>query len=223
MPYTKQDIIDKVINKSNALRELYKADVINYRGKTKKGLKYSEIVSSYLCTHIKLLESITSVTREKPYRVNTHNGSTQKAETNRIEERIALHMYGYRYDFIGKIVDYQVPLKNSMDDKGLGKIDLLAKQGEVLTILELKKVDSKETLLRAVLEAFTYYKTVDQQKLLMEYQAKHLEKAAFVYKSGEAHSEYLGSSNENVKKLMNLLQVKLYVYSGSEPYIVEMP
>ncbi len=221
MPYEKQEIINKVIEASRVPRDLYKSKVVNYRGKTAEGHKYSEIVSEYLCENIEVLNSIRSVTREKPYKVISHKGKTQREQSNRVEERIALDMYGHCYKHIGEIVDYQVPLKNRRSDKGLGKIDLLAKQNDVIAILELKKPESQETLLRAVLETFTYYKLVDQKKLLDEFTAQSLEKAALVYKGGAAHEEYLNGPNNSIKKLMALLDVKLFVYFKSGMYSVE--
>ena len=61
----------------------------------------------------------------------------------------------------GKILDYQVPLKNKSTDKGLGKIDLISvkessKPGtKIIYFLELKKDNSKETLLRCLLEVYS--------------------------------------------------------------------
>lgn len=77
---------------------------------------------------------------------------------------------GKVFDVIGKIIDYQTPLKDIQTDKA-GKIDLLAynENEKTLRILELKKLDSKETMLRCVLEAYTYLKIVDKAKLLKDF------------------------------------------------------
>lgn len=53
------------------------------------------------------------------------------------------------------ILDYEEPLREANSTKA-GEIDLLAFDGEYLRILELKKTDSNETMLRCVLEGFTY-------------------------------------------------------------------
>lgn len=58
---------------------------------------------------------------------------------------------------IGEIMDYEVPLFNS----GNRNIDLISKRGEKLYLLELKKNRSMETLLRCLLEVYTYSCFVD--------------------------------------------------------------
>ena len=69
---------------------------------------------------------------------------------------------------LGKVLDYQTPLKNKRSDRA-GKIDLLAYNGKVLRLLELKEPNSLETMLRCTLEGFTYLRTVNQKKLLEDW------------------------------------------------------
>lgn len=54
---------------------------------------------------------------------------------------------------IGIVLDYQVPLKNRREDKA-GKVDLISLNEDNLYLLELKRQDSNETMLRCVLEGF---------------------------------------------------------------------
>lgn len=128
-------------------------------------------------------------------------------------------MWGNTYKAIGKIVDYQVPLKSRRDkeNKGLGKIDLLSHNGDSLIMLELKRFENKETLLRTVLEIYTYWKIVDRTKLLSDYndlQTNRVEKGVLVYKNSPLH---LQIQDAQVARLMQALDVKAYVISGDVP------
>jgi len=106
------------------------------------------------------------------------DGKIKDENSNREEEKIAMKLFhssqnqGKVFDIIGKIIDYQTPLKNVQTDDA-GKIDLLAynekENPKTLRILELKKPDSEETMLRCVLEAYTYLKVVDKDKLLKDF------------------------------------------------------
>ena len=71
---------------------------------------------------------------------------------------------------LGEVIDYQVPLKSKQSDRA-GKIDLMTfdESTGILRLIELKAPKSKETLLRCVLEIYTYYKTVDMNELLRSY------------------------------------------------------
>lgn len=73
---------------------------------------------------------------------------------------IAIHNSGTEFCF-GKVSDYQVPLKERQKDR-FGEIDLVAQSGASIKLLELKiNGKGKETLLRALLEVYTYYKLLD--------------------------------------------------------------
>lgn len=226
MNYTREDLLKKVQDDCNDMQSFYKSDFVNYRGKTDKGEKYTEIVAEYLLNHFDLFDNIKMISREKGYAVDTHDGKTKNASSNREEERIALEMFNEKkcYDYIGKIIDYQTPLKNIRSNAGLGKIDLLAANDNYVTILELKKEDSKETLLRCVLEAYTYIKTVNADKLMGDFELQNykLRSAAFVFKNKEQHNEYQ-SDSVFTKELMAKLDIGIYIISkSSNGYVVEM-
>jgi len=74
------------------------------------------------------------------------------------------------YPNIGKILDYQVPLKDVQGTKA-GKIDLISLKEEenVLYLIELKNNKSIETLLRCILEIMTYLKQIDGEKLKSDF------------------------------------------------------
>lgn len=120
---------------------------------------------------------------------------------------------GEQYVKVGKILDYQVPLKNKQSDQA-GKIDLLAYDGSILRVLELKKPDTQETMLRCVLEGYTYLRTVDTVKLTADFDIladTPVKASPFVFENSLPHQEYL-DERPNLKKLMELLD--------SEPFFI---
>lgn len=62
---------------------------------------------------------------------------------------------------LGEILDYEVPLNHASSRN----IDLISARAKTLYILELKKCHSQETLLRCLLEAYTYSCLVDRSRL----------------------------------------------------------
>ncbi len=78
------------------------------------------------------------------------------------EKLLAIALFNSNTDYcLGKIIDYQVPLKENQSDK-YGEIDLVAQKDRSLKLIELKiKGENEETLLRSLLEAYTYYKLIN--------------------------------------------------------------
>ena len=146
-----------------------------------------EVIAKWLCDNfedfnngikpIKRLGEKQGRIPGKPYRAEHKNEKCDK-KSNRLEEHYAKKMFEIcnsdednpNWPF-GNVIDYQVPLKNEQDDFA-GKIDLLSykkedKDNNGVYIIELKKPGSKETLLRCMLEAFTYYKTIADKKAFL--------------------------------------------------------
>lgn len=64
---------------------------------------------------------------------------------------------------LGRIVDYEVPLQETLRSR-LGDVDLIATAGPAIKLIELKithPAGRGESLLRALLEAHTYYKLLE--------------------------------------------------------------
>lgn len=213
MGYTEKGIIEICEKEFCNVATFYQADVVNYRGKTTDtDVLYNEIVANFVCEHFSdFVDGIKKITREKTYKTPSHTGEL-KEKTNREEERIAVELFNQgEFDFIGKMIDYQTPLKNTSKDVA-GKIDLLSYDGKTLFILELKKPDSTETMLRCVLEGFTYMKTVDTDKLLKDFDLPcdtRIVACPLVFFDGEQHKE-MSESRPNLFKLMELLNSKPY-------------
>ena len=223
--YSKDEIIKKLEVAKSEMWKFYSQDFVNYRGKTsdKERDYYTEIIAKWLLDNIELFNDIKMISRESSYKVDSHDGKIKNEKSEREEEIIAMKLFDFSqnqgkvFDIIGKIIDYQTPLKNVQTDKA-GKIDLLAynekENPKTLRILELKKIDSKETMLRCVLEAYTYLKIVDKAKLLKDFglpENTKIKACPFVFYSGEQHQEMkeIKDSRKNLGELIKKLDIEI--------------
>ena len=229
--YSKEEIIKKLEESKSEMGQFYSENFLNYISETsdKEG-DYTEIIAEWLLNNIKLFDEIKPITREKNYKVKTHDGKIKNEKSNREEEIIAMKLFelsqnqGKVFDIIGKIIDYQTPLKNIRADKA-GKIDLLAynEEEKILRILELKKPDSEETMLRCVLEAYTYLKVVDKDKLLKDFglpKNTKIKACPFVFYGKEQYKE-MQEDRKNLKDLIKELGIEvIYLKEENGEYSV---
>ena len=228
--YSKNEILEEIQDMGN----FYKRKVVNYRGTTSDSKEYyTEVVAEWILKNIYLFDYIKPITREKSYKVDSHDGKNKDKDSNREEEKIAMKLFdlsqnqGKVFDVIGKIIDYQTPLKDIQTDKA-GKIDLLAynESKKTLRILELKKPDSEETMLRCVLEAYTYLKVVDKDKLLKDFglpEDTEIKACPFVFYDGEQHQEMkeIKDSRKNLGELIEKLGIEvIYLKEENGEYSV---
>ena len=230
--YSKEEIIKKLEASKSEMGQFYSEDFLNYISETsdKEG-DYTEIIAGWLLDNIELFNEIKLITREKSYKVKTHDGIIKNEESKREEEKIAMKLFdssknrGKVFDIIGKIIDYQTPLKNVRGDKA-GKIDLLAynENEKTLRILELKRPDSKETMLRCVLEAYTYLKVVDKDKLLKDFGLPEntiVKACPFVFYGKEQYRE-MQQDREHLKDLIEKLGIEvIYLEEKNEEYSIK--
>ena len=152
----------------------YKSPVVNYKGKV-TGSKdlYSEVIAETLIND-NFIKDWLNLIPERPEHFKINHPNTDKNVdalkiTNRKEEILAkLLFYQGNVDGLGYIFDYQTPLKKTRNDS-YGKIDLLGynTDDECYSVIELKyrPSGSEETLLRCILEAYTYYKLLDLKQI----------------------------------------------------------
>ena len=152
----------------------YKSAIVNYKGYV-KGSKdlYSEVIAETLVTDGFIKDWLNLIpVRPEHFKIN-HSNENEKLDalkiTNRKEEILAkLLFYQGNIDGLGYIFDYQTPLKEARNDS-YGKIDLLGynTDDECYSVIELKyrPSGSEETLLRCVLEAYTYYRLLDIKQI----------------------------------------------------------
>lgn len=153
----------------------YKSDIVNYKGHV-TGSKdlYSEVIAKTLINDNFIKDWLNLIpARPEHFKIN-HPNTDENVDalkiTNRKEEILAkLLFYQGNIDGLGYIFDYQTPLKASRNDS-YGKIDLLGYNvdDKCYSVIELKyrPSGSEETLLRCVLEAYTYYKLLDLDQIV---------------------------------------------------------
>ena len=222
--YSKNEIIKIMKEAKSDIKNFYKKEFVNYLGVTSDTKEYyTEIIAEWLLDNFYLFDTIKMISRESSYKVDSHNGIIKDENSNREEEKIAMELFDYSqnkgvtFDIIGKIIDYQTPLKNVQKDD-VGKIDLLAynEKEKTLKILELKKPDSKETMLRCVLEAYTYLKIADKTKLLKDFELPEdtiIKACPFVFVEGEQYKE-IQEDRKYLKELMKNLDVEPIYLKG---------
>ena len=157
----------------------YKAPIINYKGyitgKSKvNNTRYSEVIADALISkgYIKTWLELQPL---RPNHFDTGHNHSESVDINKLQfsnrkEEILAKLLFYQREVsgLGYIFDYQTPLKATRNDS-CGKIDLLGynKDDKCYSVIELKyrPSGSEETLLRCVLEAYTYYKLLDLKQL----------------------------------------------------------
>lgn len=152
----------------------YKSAIVNYKGKV-TGSKdlYSEVIAETLINDNFIKDWLNLIpVRPEHFKIN-HPNTDENVDalkiTNRKEEILAkLLFYQGNVDGLGYIFDYQTPLKATQNDS-YGKIDLLGynTDDKCYSVIELKyrPSGSEETLLRCVLEAYTYYRLLDIKQI----------------------------------------------------------
>jgi hypothetical protein len=192
--YSESEIRKNIVNEiSNDVSKVYSKSVVNFTGCTSDTRTlYSEIVSDELIKNFHILSSLGSgknIRSTKPFRLATHNGKSNVSKRvqrdgniSYFEKGLAIALYNNtKTHCIGKFVDYEVPLNEKRND-GYGKIDLLAYKNGAVKLVELK-INKKgvkqtdETLIRALLEIYTYYKLIQgsgsTSKFVEEYAKQH--------------------------------------------------
>jgi len=197
-------------------KPLYTSRCVNQSDTLKSSTEYtSEVIASYLLSHPQLIDSgIRHIRREDSYNV-VHSESSRTRNSNREEELTAIKLVegchtGSEY---GTMIAYQIPLKNTNEDKGAGKFDLISyhEGSNRLFIHEFKRRKNPESLLRCVLEIYTYSSTVDKDKLLSDFghtDAK-LIPSVLVYAGSRQHEQF--KVFKNVRALMMKLGVEFHI------------
>ena len=216
--YTREQIIAELEKCSKNMSTLYTKNFIKYTGKTTDtDEKYTEVVAEWLLNNIKLFYSIKKITRLSSYKVDTHDGR-HRSPTVVIYNQGSLNI-------LGKILDYQTPLKDKQRDKA-GKIDIVSYNKDVKTVylLELKIEDSKETMLRCILEIFTYLRILDTDKFLFDFglpKDTKIKASPLVFFNGSQHKEMIGGDNKFLKQLMDKLDIEpFYITKNSNYYAI---
>lgn len=225
--HSKAYFLNLLQNQISNIDDFYTQSFLNYRGvasDTKES--YEDIATRFVLENLSAFESIKAVNREASYRVDNHEllipddskrNEIKSGNVRRLEEWLAKSMYGKNYENLGKIIDFQVPINNISNDKA-GKIDLIAysEHDNVLYLLEFKKPDSKETLLRCILEVYTYYRQIYRTKLLKDFSLPvncQVLPAVLIYKQSYAASKL---NNPLLQELRKILGIHIFLIKEAD-------
>jgi hypothetical protein len=232
--YTREEQIAK-FEKVKDIRFFYKKKFLNNSGKTKDTNEfYSEIAAEWIIEHIDGFKQITPIHRNASYYTEGHDGKYRPESTS--EKNIAKRIFqqGKQEGIpgIGIILDYETPLNDELENSA-GKIDLLAfdQKNNVLRILELKRPDNDESMLRCVLEAYSYSKLVDREKLILDFnrdgnfnipEGIPIVACPLVFRNSVQHKELQEMQEglrQNLKKLIEQLEVRPMIIEKKRNHI----
>lgn len=195
MAYTSVWLREKICEAAENMPAFYKAKFVNYKGVTTDTREpYTEVVAGHMLEHPELLAGIPKIYREQTYKTPGHDGHVENPDSPRQEEVLAKRLFRREVGALGRVLDYQVPIKNVRGDEA-GKVDLVSDDGEHFHLVELKKPGADETLLRCVLEILTYRAQIDEEHLLESFQedlsgeARSVEPAVLIFRQGRAAAE----------------------------------
>jgi hypothetical protein len=226
MAYSETDIINRLeqdTTPTNVWR-LYKREYVKNIGMTSDTKRpFAEVVSAWLLKddHLKRLDNIKNVIRNQSYDMkHTADWEKLKKSKNKHSEKfIAKALFHDTYDEIGYMRDFQTPLKGSEKDVGVGEIDLFSynEKTNKVYLLELKREDNTESLLRCVLEIYTYWKQLQHKQFLTNFKIHdnaEIIPAVLVFQDGKQHQQFKSNLTET-KKLMKNLGVKFFTLRPS--------
>ena len=215
---TKNEVLQTLHDiKQNGMQRLYREDVVTQKDIIipDSGELRTEIVAEFLLSYPESFETIHRITRRKSYVTSTHNGVFRNTASNRVEEHIAYELRNIQHfpDSLGEVLDYQIPL-NSVRGDGAGAIDLISDDGSTLYLLELKRWDAKDTLLRCVLEILTYWLLVDRDKLVRDFldsrAIRIVVPALLIFSESQQHQE-LDAHRPHLAALMDACDVRVFL------------
>lgn len=179
------------------------------------------------------LEKIMPTERKRDiFQIDRTNNGTSSEKSEKIQCRNLKYNKNLA---MGELLDFQVPLKARKGEQKVykpdhkGELDIVARQGKEMVIIEYKIPDSTEPLLRAVLEAITYYNQIcgnnpEQSEYLKEFN-----------KTFSLDCDKIGSAivvpkiayefgHERAFKLIEEYKIKCYTFGNGTDYndIVEL-
>ena len=185
----------------------------------------SNDVAKYLLERPDLWERITPITRKR-----TYNRKRDVKPTDVKEARLAMSMFAssnkknHGYKALGKVITHQIPIRGARKDPKVGCIDLmsLSNNKDALYLVELKTYVSEESLLHCVLQIYTYFRLIDQEKLKKDFKIPsdtdsdtkvNIVPVVAIFKGSLAHT-HLDGRFPKVLELIRELKVKIALLSG---------
>lgn len=218
---TYEELMNRVENQRKDT-QFYRINALNYTGRIENGDSYSEVLADWLYQMSKdeekevLLRNAHMVEPEKwtAGPIQEERGEIIFSEgSNRDEENIAKRMMqeggSYVSNFPGtRLVDYQVPI-NRVLHSSEGKADLILVGDRHTYIGELKDMDSKETLLRAMVEARTYQLKINTYSFVHErfkrcYGHASIQTAVLLFEGTKPWKDFMQMRSQSNNSLQSL-------------------
>ena len=214
----KQDLID-LLQKNDKPEEWYRNSIFLRRGK--KNYIVS-MYAEYLCEKINVIKEklgkISSKLRKDGYKTERKIKFTDAS--NRRENNIARLLFkkGIELEKVGRVIDYEIPLRINSNQK----IDLLCVNENSLNIVELKSDKSKESILKAILEIYTYEKLIDEDnwnEYIFNLENGNISKGIRNKKCIMLFAKTIpvDTITDEVKELLKALEISVYIYKNNLP------
>ena len=193
-------------------------DIKHYRDKKNLPIytQEAEIFMEYSISPKKYMDHIKSKQRSENYRLSSHDGKHNSREDGKctiekVEAKAIYNFYKGKTNSSFKIIDYEVPLRNSSEDDGIGEIDLVGQKGDEVYLLELKKFAKPNgALFHMILQSYTYMKLLNLEKFKQEYNCKTVIPSILFFKDSENYKQFYDTRNEVFKKLLKQLGMKVF-------------
>ena len=213
-----------LLEKENSFQRLYKNKIV------KQSSYFNNYASLLLEKGAKqYLDKIKSNKERssKSYLNPSHRGETTQGNLEvknfqwEVRETIAMYN-GQKSEAQFKLLDYQTPLKNSNKDNEKG-IDLVGTDGKDLYILEYKRFKSSESLLRSVLECYSYRRLVNAgiKKFAKDFGFPFADviPAIIMMKDSNQYKSFIKQDKDSpIIKLMKVLEVKAFLIELEIPF-----
>ena len=211
----------------DSLFKEFPVDIKYFRDKKNKPV-YTQEAEFFLYKYSKkpkdYLERIQPINREEPYKLSSHDGKHDfredgKCTTEKVEAKAIFNSFKENKGTL-KIIDYEVPLRKSSKDKGIGEIDLVGQNGDEIYLLELKKFkDPNGDLFHMILQSYTYMKLLDLEKFKKEYKCSKVIPSILFFQDSENYKQFYDPRNDVFKNLLKHLGMKVFsVKNKDESY-----
>jgi len=177
------------------------------------------------------------VKNHEGYAVEGHDGK----EIGDLDEEFERQMYAIKYNqldgyldrAIGHIVDYEVPVKRQKapSDIKVGLIDLVTETANKVYLINCKRMNSQESLIKTVSEIITKVNLVSRKKLVADYTASNenrfnyyhtkddIRPAILIFEGSRQHKELLNTNpNSLVASLVYQYKVRVFVVMFQDEY-----
>ena len=139
-----------------------------YRWKRTVGVGYTEWLAEWIAASFEEIRLATDGLRARSFRVDDHRGQITLGTgiEQQTEKRLVRAMFNVvELPLLGRVIDYEVPLKDAQGADH-GNIDLLCTQPGACLCVEAKKPMARESILKAVLQAYAYSLLVSTRREL---------------------------------------------------------